>query len=86
MTVRGKVPADLSNGVGKVCNLCRVSIYSNSRILGHGRLEWPYLNWAGFVLKKNSGKRKKKWFGVPMGVLPWNMSWAKGNDKLGHPS
>jgi hypothetical protein len=61
MTVRGKVPADLSNGVGKVCNLCRVSIYSNSRILGHGRLEWPYLTWAGFVFKKDfCGKGKEE--------------------------
>jgi hypothetical protein len=31
-------------------------------------------------------KGKRRWFEVPMGVLPWNMSWAKGNDKLGHPS
>jgi hypothetical protein len=62
MTVRGKVPADLSNGVGKVYHLCRVSIYSNSRVLGHGRLKWPYLTWAGFVLKKDffCGKQKEE--------------------------
>jgi hypothetical protein len=60
MTVRGKVPTDLSNGVGKVCNLCRVSIYSNIRILGHGRLEWPYLTWAGFVLKKIFWKKEEE--------------------------
>jgi hypothetical protein len=38
MTDRGGIPADLSDGVGKVYNLCRVFIYSNSRVLGHGRL------------------------------------------------
>jgi hypothetical protein len=72
MTVRGKVPADLSNLVGKVYNLCRVSIYSNSRVLGHGRLEWPYLTWAGFVLKmifveRGDGSE------YPWGVLPWKI-------------
>jgi hypothetical protein len=87
MTVRGKVPVDLSNGVDKVCNLYRVSIYSNSRVLDHERLEWPYLTWAGFVLTRILvEKGKRRWFGVPMGVLPWYMSWAKGNAKLGHPS
>ena len=25
------------HGVGKVCKLCRVKIYSNSRVLGHGQ-------------------------------------------------
>jgi hypothetical protein len=37
MMDRGGIPADLSNHVGKVYNLYRV--YSNSRVLGHGRLE-----------------------------------------------
>jgi hypothetical protein len=60
MTVRGRVPVDLSDLVGKVYNLCRVSIYSNSRVLGNGRLEWPYLTWAGFVLKRFLGKRKEE--------------------------
>jgi hypothetical protein len=58
MTVRGRVPVDLSNLVGKVYNLCRVSIYSNSRVLGHGQLEWPYLTWAGFVFKRILEKKK----------------------------
>jgi hypothetical protein len=40
MTVRGVIPVNLSNLVGKVYNLCRVKSYSNSRVLGHGRLEW----------------------------------------------
>ena len=31
------------DGVGTGYNLCRVLIYSNSRIHGHGRLEW-FLN------------------------------------------
>jgi hypothetical protein len=62
MTVRGRVPADLSNLVGKVYNLYRVSIYSNSRVLGHGRLEWPYLTWAGFVFKRFHGNSKEEMF------------------------
>jgi hypothetical protein len=41
MTVRGGIPADLSDGVGKVYNLCRVEFYSNSRVLGHGWLGRP---------------------------------------------
>jgi hypothetical protein len=41
MSVRGGIPADLSDGVGKVYNLCRVKFYSNSRVLGHGRLGRP---------------------------------------------
>jgi hypothetical protein len=41
MTVHGGIPADLSDGVGKVYNLCRVKFYSNSRVLGHGRLGRP---------------------------------------------
>jgi hypothetical protein len=40
MTDRGGIPADLSNLVGKVYNLCRVKSYSNRRVLGHGWLEW----------------------------------------------
>ena len=28
------------DGVGTGYNLCRVLIYSNSRVCGHGRLEW----------------------------------------------
>jgi hypothetical protein len=60
MTVRGRVPADLSNLVGKVYHLCRVPIYSNSRVLGHGRLERPYLTWDGFVFKRILGKREKE--------------------------
>jgi hypothetical protein len=68
------ITADGSNLVGKVYNLCRVSIYSNSRVLGHGRLEWPYLTWAGFVLKRIFvEKGKRRWVGVPMGVLPWKI-------------
>jgi hypothetical protein len=58
MMVRGEVPVDLSNDVGKVYNLCRMSIYSNSRVLGHGRLEWPYLTWADFVLKRILWKKE----------------------------
>ena len=44
MTDRGGIPADLSNLVGKVYNLCRVKSYSNSRVLGHGRLGRPLLS------------------------------------------
>jgi hypothetical protein len=37
-------------------------------------LEWPYLTWAGFVLKRNFvEKGKRTWFGVPMGILPWKI-------------
>ena len=35
--------------VGKVCKLCRVKIYSNSRVRGHGRVGVAILNW-GLVL------------------------------------
>ena len=33
---------DVSNVVVKVYHLYRVSNYSNSRVHGHGQLEWPY--------------------------------------------
>jgi hypothetical protein len=37
-------------------------------------LEWPYLTWAGFVLKRIFvEKGKRRWVGVPMGVLPWKI-------------
>jgi hypothetical protein len=41
MMDHGGIPTDLSDGVGKVYNLCRVQIYSNSRVLGHGWLGQP---------------------------------------------
>jgi hypothetical protein len=43
--MQGRCPHDkYPDVVGKVYNLCRVKFYSNSRVLGHGRLNWPLLN------------------------------------------
>src|SRR3954464_15648892 len=42
MVKSGLFLTDVSNVVVKVYNLCRVSNYSNSRICGYGKLEWPY--------------------------------------------
>jgi hypothetical protein len=47
------ITADVSNLVGKVYNLCRVYIYSNSRFHGHGQLEWLLLSCVEFVLKNS---------------------------------
>jgi hypothetical protein len=41
MTVHDGIPADLSDGVGKVYNL------------GHGQLGWPYLTYVKFWFIKN---------------------------------
>jgi hypothetical protein len=38
MTIRGFLPADVSNLVGKVYPSAEVSNYSNSRVLGYGQL------------------------------------------------
>jgi hypothetical protein len=75
MTVCGGIPADLSDGVGKVYNLCRVKFYSNSRVLGHGRLGRPLPSpMSVFVFQKwilerngeNAGRSTRR-------VLPWHM-------------
>jgi hypothetical protein len=61
MTDRGGIPADLSNLVGKVYNLCRVKYYSNSRVLGHGRLEWSLSSPMSVLFSKNVfGKKRRK--------------------------
>jgi hypothetical protein len=67
MTVRGGIPTDLSDGVGKLYNLYRVKFYSNSRVLGHGRLGRP-LHSPMSVLFFKSGfwKEMEK---MPDGVL-----------------
>jgi hypothetical protein len=67
MTDRGGIPADLSNLVGKVYNLCRVKPYSNSRVLGHGWLEWSLSSPMSVLFSKNVfGKERRK---VSDGVL-----------------
>jgi hypothetical protein len=59
--------ADLSNLVGKVYNLCRVKSYSNSRVLGHGRLEWSLSSPMSVLFSKDVFERKRR--EVPDGVL-----------------
>jgi hypothetical protein len=67
MTDRGGIPADLSNLVGKVYNLCRVKTYSNSRVLGHGRLEWSLSSPMSVLFSKDViGRKRRK---VSDGVL-----------------
>jgi hypothetical protein len=44
------------------------------------------LNLGWFCFKKDFWKKEEEMVRSTMGVLPWNMSWAKGNDKMGHPS
>jgi hypothetical protein len=57
----GGIPADLSNLVGKVYNLCRVKSYSNSGVLGHGRLEWSLSSSMSFLFSKDDfGKEREK--------------------------
>jgi hypothetical protein len=64
MTDRGGIPVDLSNLVGKVYNLCRVKSYSNSRVLGHGRLEWSLSSPMLVLFSKDVfGKEKEKGVG-----------------------
>jgi hypothetical protein len=64
MTDRGGIPADLSNLVGKVYNLCRVKFYSNSRVLSHGRLEWSLSSPMSVLFSKDVfGKEKEKGVG-----------------------
>ena len=53
--------------VGKVCKLCRVKIYSNSRVRGHGRLEWPLLSLMSFVLEMVYKGKEEVVFRVPEG-------------------
>jgi hypothetical protein len=67
MTVRGGISADLSDGVGKVYNLCRVKFYSNSRILGHGRLGRPLPSPMSVLFLKR--RISEKWRKVSDGVL-----------------
>jgi hypothetical protein len=67
MMDRGGIPADLSNLVGKVYNLCRVKTYSNSRVLGHGWLEWSLSSPMLVLFSKDViGKKRRK---VSDGVL-----------------
>jgi hypothetical protein len=68
MTDRGGIPADLSDGVGKVYNLCRVEIYSNSRVLGYGRLIWLLPNpMSSFGFIKCAFGKERIW--CRLGVL-----------------
>jgi hypothetical protein len=60
MTVCGGIPADLSNLVGKVYNLCRVKSSSNSRVLGHGRLEWSLSSPMSVLFSKNVFEKKRR--------------------------
>jgi hypothetical protein len=90
MTVHGGILADLSNHVGKVYNLCRVYIYSNSRVLGHGRLGRPLLSpmlvfgfkmilWKTEKGARRSTRRVLSWHdGVwsTCRVLPRNWTWS----------
>jgi hypothetical protein len=66
MTVRGGIPADLSDGVGKVYNLCRVKFYSNNRVLGHGRLGRPLPSTMSVLFFFKVDFRKK-----------WRKCWTK---------
>jgi hypothetical protein len=60
MMDRGGIPADLSNLVGKVYNLCRVKSYSNSRVLGHGWLEWSLSSPMLVLFSKDVLERKRR--------------------------
>jgi hypothetical protein len=75
MTVRGGILVNLSDGVGKLYNLCRVKFYSNSRVLDHGRLGRPLpspmsvLFFQKWILERNgenAGRSTRR-------VLPWHM-------------
>jgi hypothetical protein len=74
MTDRGGIPADLSNLVGKVYNLCRVKSYSNSRVLSHGWLEWSLSSPMSVLFFKRCFRNvKEKGVGQSTRrVLPWH--------------
>jgi hypothetical protein len=73
MTDRGGIPADLLDGVGKVYNLCRVQIYSNSRVLGHGWLGRPLPSPMSVLFSKvDFGKMEKGAGRSTRRVLPWH--------------
>jgi hypothetical protein len=74
MTDRGGIPADLSDGVGKVYNLCRVKFYSNSRVLGHGRLGRPLPSpMSVLFFKVDFGKKWRSAGRSTRRVLPWHV-------------
>ena len=75
--------------VGKVCKLCRVKIYSNSRVRGHGRLEWLLLSLMSFVLQNCLTKERKelvlkyrKGTGKDVSTI-WR--WSGRTNKSGYP-
>jgi hypothetical protein len=73
MMVRGGIPADLSNLVGKVYNLCRVKSYSNSQVLGHGLLEWSLSSPMSVLFSKDVFKKIGEGAGrSTRRVLPWH--------------
>jgi hypothetical protein len=75
MTDRGVIPTDLSDGVGKVYNLYRVKFYSNSRVLGHGRLGRPLPSpmLVLFFFEVDFGKVEKGAGRSTRRVLPWHV-------------
>jgi hypothetical protein len=74
MTVRGGIPTDLSDGVGKVYNLCRVKFYSNNRVLGHRWLGRPLPSPMSVLFSKvDFGKVEKCAERSTRRVLPWQV-------------
>ena len=72
----GKSRRMKSNVVAQVCNLCRVSIYSNSRVHGYGRLERPY-SFRCHIFENDVEKDDGE---MTCGELNWNHHLHGGND------
>ena len=63
------IPGRCTDLVGKVYTLCRVKLFRNSRVLGHGRLNGHVASIVSMFSKGMFGKRKCIWEVLERGTL-----------------